>query len=616
MEAVQTYQYQPLTRPSEIRILHLLSKPGQNLYCEIKHVQLPDPATFALRISNLIQPFIALSYEWGDKAKTASIAVIGKTGQPLGTIPLTNNLYTALCDLRDAPNLPNHKLWIDQITINQDDIAERNSQIALMDKIYTGAATVISYLGPEGPADENASKLIERILAHYNYANVRDETIFAARVLDLQDCPNPFPIHLHKETWEEVWKILLGPYTRRLWMVQETCMNPNIWALRGSRFFYGRVVSFLYLLQAAKMLAFSDYQVQHWNQYTAALWIATKHSIQKTTTYDLRKTELRTLSELMDRFCGLMECTNKKDRVYALMGMASDTADLGIVVDYNRSLEEILLDVAKKMMAKQGLRPLEFWNKEYLADGMNLPSWTPRWTRSWNEYSHSLHHENDAGGSRVPVTFLKGKKGSYAVKLTGVLVTTIAETTGDFPRGLLAFRYASDYEHFVWMFSYISKALGKSLFTAQSLCRAITDTADWLFDSSAEKVFDVVPELRTALQNAQMEDGTQQQFQFYPLAKRLAADSRTFIERLAGDEKLHNRAICITHDKQICLAPGHAQPGDFVTILLGGRNLYVLRPIGNSRYLYIGDGSMTGLMRGQVFKWPNYQQRLQQFQLV
>ena len=66
MEIIQTYQYKPLTKPSEIRILHLLSKPGQNLYCKIKHIQLHEPESRTLRISNFIQPFIALSYEWGD----------------------------------------------------------------------------------------------------------------------------------------------------------------------------------------------------------------------------------------------------------------------------------------------------------------------------------------------------------------------------------------------------------------------------------------------------------------------------------------------------------------------------------------------------------------------
>ncbi|KAG5807705.1 hypothetical protein H9Q74_007679 [Fusarium xylarioides] len=40
-------------------------------------------------------------------------------------------------------------LWIDAICINQDDIAERNSQVAMMSQIYGSARCVVAWLGEE-----------------------------------------------------------------------------------------------------------------------------------------------------------------------------------------------------------------------------------------------------------------------------------------------------------------------------------------------------------------------------------------------------------------------------------------------------------------------------------
>ncbi|KAI4138056.1 MAG: hypothetical protein LQ341_004836 [Variospora aurantia] len=58
-----------------------------------------------------------------------------------------------------------YKLWIDALSINQEDILERGVQVKPMHRIYKGAAIVIIWLGPE--ADESGKGMcLVRILWH------------------------------------------------------------------------------------------------------------------------------------------------------------------------------------------------------------------------------------------------------------------------------------------------------------------------------------------------------------------------------------------------------------------------------------------------------------------
>src|SRR5699024_9944047 len=81
----------------------------------------------------------ALSYVWGIDVKPQSIMLDGCT------FPVTSNLHAALINLRD--HQIDRVLWVDAISINQDDQDEKSKQIPLMRTIYAQAAHVIVWLG-------------------------------------------------------------------------------------------------------------------------------------------------------------------------------------------------------------------------------------------------------------------------------------------------------------------------------------------------------------------------------------------------------------------------------------------------------------------------------------
>lgn len=77
----------------------------------------------------------ALSYAWGDHTITKPIRLHGKVFQVMA------NLESALRHLRHREE--RRVLWIDAISINQNDIEERNKQLLIMSSIYKSADLVL-----------------------------------------------------------------------------------------------------------------------------------------------------------------------------------------------------------------------------------------------------------------------------------------------------------------------------------------------------------------------------------------------------------------------------------------------------------------------------------------
>lgn len=168
------YSHKPLdTSRQEIRLLRLLPADSELICCEIIHVSLNDPPEYD-----------ALSYVWGNPARTETIMV---DGQMLGvTVNLLEALkilrpgqgekrtsledpwssdprFTQLCHsqaFRYTQNMSSH-IWIDAICINQDGYDERNHEVLKMGRIYGQAETVVAWLGPGGKGNDEAFDLLQ-----------------------------------------------------------------------------------------------------------------------------------------------------------------------------------------------------------------------------------------------------------------------------------------------------------------------------------------------------------------------------------------------------------------------------------------------------------------------
>lgn len=126
------YTYNALnSRSSDIRLIRL--KPAQMfdepLHCEIIVTNMHSTT------------YSALSYVWGNPNFTKILSCLDDT-----VLPITETLDFALRRLRAAHV---QLLWVDAISINQADVAERTSQVKMMGSIYDLATHVHVWLGED-----------------------------------------------------------------------------------------------------------------------------------------------------------------------------------------------------------------------------------------------------------------------------------------------------------------------------------------------------------------------------------------------------------------------------------------------------------------------------------
>lgn len=191
------YKYKPLPSPTSIRLLELLpSEDRRVVRCSLKAFELED-----------VPPFRALSYTWGtplmrlkpmlsnerqiqaitlQSAKSTShhdrnSLIYSESVSPGGTrrhsiicdggiIKVTTNLKDALRMLassvvsQHAPSEPSY-YWIDALCMDQQNVLERNAQVAKMADIYQRAQSVVVWLGKEDEYTMDALTTIERVSA-------------------------------------------------------------------------------------------------------------------------------------------------------------------------------------------------------------------------------------------------------------------------------------------------------------------------------------------------------------------------------------------------------------------------------------------------------------------
>lgn len=135
--SVERYRYPPLPSNGHTRLvsLHPGSTDDGDLVVDL------DPTPI---IPDGPLHYEAVSYVW-DKDQTPYSVYVGK--DKTAVVSVTRNLTVALSNLR-YPDRP-RRLWIDALCIDQSNDVEKGPQVAQMGTIYSFAARVIAWLGPE-----------------------------------------------------------------------------------------------------------------------------------------------------------------------------------------------------------------------------------------------------------------------------------------------------------------------------------------------------------------------------------------------------------------------------------------------------------------------------------
>lgn len=117
------------------------------IQCEIRAIDLDTPP-----------PYCALSYVWGKRSKGYKI-FLDQT-----EMCITQKQYKALQHLRSHEET--RTSWIDDICIDQLDVAEKSAQVRKMQEIYGRSKEILIWRGSEAEGSALAIGLASTILAY------------------------------------------------------------------------------------------------------------------------------------------------------------------------------------------------------------------------------------------------------------------------------------------------------------------------------------------------------------------------------------------------------------------------------------------------------------------
>ncbi|KAH7305756.1 heterokaryon incompatibility protein-domain-containing protein, partial [Rhexocercosporidium sp. MPI-PUGE-AT-0058] len=307
------YNYSPLNMSEDIRLVILDPLPAsasfhEPISCKFIH------ARFANRPA-----YQALSYTWGKNTERKPIHVDSQVAS------VTKNLWSALWGLRahdqrrgiSAPRC----LWIDALCINQNDIKERNHQVRLMSQIYSQAEEVLAWLGSK----ESAASLAVEVLASLG-GRLR--------------CSN-----LEMRHWQALEQMTNLEYFSRMWIVQEVVLARRLTLYCDSQSVNWSQLSLLFDYLESRNYP-SDYLPTN---YPYRQTIKRSQALSLDRSRKSFQTNTLSLLTLM-RVCASCKCSDPRDKVFALLGIAKDCQNNELTADYSKNLFEVYQDV------------MQFWN--------------------------------------------------------------------------------------------------------------------------------------------------------------------------------------------------------------------------------------------------------------
>jgi ankyrin repeat protein len=261
-------------------------------------------------------PYNALSYTWGSMGKAAKIAVNGSI------MHVTSNLYTALQHLRFEDQ--DRILWIDAICIDQDNVREKRHQVQQMSLIYKEAEQVVIWLGQGNQESDLVMDFMKRL--QENNVNVGgDWRPLAKHQARLQLIDK----HQNANLCQGIGSILERPWFWRIWILQEIANARAAIVLCGSKSVSARIFA-----QFPSLIGLQPHP-----HCQAVLDIMP--GLSREESWWGQKRDLHTLLVKFHK----SEATDKRDVIYALLGISSDAYRSNILFpDYEKELQQVIRD--------------------------------------------------------------------------------------------------------------------------------------------------------------------------------------------------------------------------------------------------------------------------------
>lgn len=395
------YAYKPLATATSVRLLEILPDSEDQVSCTLTDVSLDDEPQYA-----------ALSYTWGcpfwdyNFEHSDDPAVFNEPNEKYSTdlncaiicnghfLLVTRNLLEALKAIRGDPLAKTREryLWVDAICTNQEDIPERNSQVAMMGRIYMMARTVVVWLGESLSQTSVAIQILETLA---------EIPASKYKLMKPWGPDNPMPYHLlnlkiiERPDWSIFLSFIRRRWFERLWIMQEAVLASHIMVFCGSK-----ILEWDTIVRACRCLFESSWHSQltqfvleGFDRSRSPSWLPGKTpiSISRLCGYI---DEVNSKQEHMSLSIVLQQgrssgASDPRDRIFALSSLVSilvlplhrQTQMTFIAPDYKSDTIEIFTHACFKTFEIDGsLMVLEFLEDPTCREMHGLPSWCPDWT--------------------------------------------------------------------------------------------------------------------------------------------------------------------------------------------------------------------------------------------
>lgn len=355
------YEYRPLNydEGKEIRLITL--HPGgfdDAVRCDIFHTNL------------LSQPYYeAVSYTWATKDGYSSLSSTIHTSE--GYVSITRNCLNALRRLRrrDA----HRTLWLDAISINQENISERNHQVSLMRDIYSNASRVLVYIGE---ATDSSTAIIAPC------EGCKDDSSAILQSWKSLAGPLAYPktttnIGSISDSWKDRYnlkELFSRRWFQRVGVIQEVALGRRALLIAGE---YERELDLPFLENIRERCRRHDLAIP--GPFQCNPGQGSELTLRAPTPYQKTKTTLlASLKAARNCFS-----TDPRDKVFALLSLAEDEIRQAIPVDYSQTTEEIFTRTASAVILHD--QDFEILPHARLITGSTrgsgtLPTWAPDWT--------------------------------------------------------------------------------------------------------------------------------------------------------------------------------------------------------------------------------------------
>ncbi len=551
----------------------------------------------------------ALSYTWGHSSDRFTLYQEPNESDGSDTaktiFEITKGLYEALVQLRKESE--SRMLWVDAVCIDQENLKERGEQVKIMKQIYTRAARVLVWLGPEDDETPVALQTITKLKDHIISRGLSFETLKSIKDEDpYSEMLGLTEQHvLGVESLTILRQIYQRPWFQRIWVVQEVTAGGS-----ASEVHIGpHAIPWDDLGMAALWL-----EALHWQ---SPMPFETHGQRNALVMWQGRLLAKETPPPLLDEARSFLASVSL-DKVYALYGFSAFQQlfeRFGFTPDYTISAQELYkLVTLLAIKSSQTLEILHYIDHPELSDGESgWPSWVPRWDEPTLHWSFPLQDYVLYNRKAQGVLSLSGDPQGDILRLKGVIIghsTEVAqyidwtsankEATIQNPAALTQFWDATSQGQ-----DLPSHSKEKS-FTG--LAQALTAGLDWDYNStaknSARHTADAIEYLLHIFAATSPSDSNQPSSALHTHLLSLR-QTHPHGNRLRYQQSIvwicSNRRLFYTNRGLFGLGPLAIQPGDIAVILYGGYTPFVLRPRAGY-YQLLGECYLHDMMDGEALE--------------